>query len=131
MKTLFSVLSFCALALSSAQAGVPTTVCSTADGGIRLKSEFSGMQHLEITTNHEGAFERLERADYRVKETEVNVLSSRTSGGAMGRRSTQRIYSAKLTITKADGSAMPDAYAANVAEDGSLTVHAICRFSSF
>ena len=122
----FSVFAL-ALVSGSAFAGIPTTVCSSPDGGIQRVSEGPGMEAIIVRLDSEGATARLPVGELDITETDIRVV--RESRGAMG--SFSKTYFARLSIAKSDGTWMPDAYTSNRLENGSLEADVICEFSIF
>jgi hypothetical protein len=108
-------------------AGIPKTVCSTPNAGIQLISEMPGIDFLIVRLDSEGTTEKLSVMDVNIEESNIHVIREKSGSGGSYRKT----YSATLSISKADGSLMPDAYTTVRKDDGSLEVDAICEFSVF
>ncbi len=107
-------------------AGIPKTVCSTPNAGIQRVAEMPGIEFLNVRLNSKGKVEKLSLEDLNIEESNIHVIREKRSGGSYG-----KTYSATLSISKTDGSIMPDAYTTVRKADGSLEVDAICEFSVF
>jgi hypothetical protein len=107
--------------LNNASAGIPSTRCSTADAGVRRVVVMPGIESIHVKTGRD-SFVELEARILLIKESNIQII--RNIG-------TTKTYSATLNISKNDGSLMPDPYATNKKEDGSIEVDAICESYSF
>lgn len=117
---------------SVAAAGIPSTRCSDASAGVRKIVQFPGMEAIEITLDQMGNKATIPTSELVVKESQINVIRETSTGAGAGQRgSSSKVYSAKLNVSKADGTSMPQAYTTNTKEDGSIEVDVICERSAY
>lgn len=124
MKNLLIVSLF--VLSSNVFAGIPTTQCSTANGGVRQVSDMPGSESLVIRMDRSGKVVKIPMRELTVKQSNVNLIREHSA-----QMSYSKIYSATLDISRDNGEKMPDAYAANRNDDGTLTIDVICEFSVF
>ncbi len=131
MKTILSLLTV--LYTSTTWAGIPSTICSDASGGIRQVAEAPGVESIQIKIKFSGESEIIQTSELKILASNVHVIrENKASGRGDGHRgSYSKTYSATLNISRVNNMPMPDAYTTTRKADGSLEVDVICHYSVF